>query len=230
MSHAAPVFPDTRWSLIGRIADQPDSAGLLIDLYADAIARYLRQRLPTSAAQGDDVVQDVLLHLLERPELIARARPDPTAGPGQRRFRYYIMTLALNEARNALRRTGRWRDGACAMLDGDHAAEADGDAQAQAMDRAWAESVIAGAWRDLSGWADQGALEAPIPAMLEAHLVQGRTVRQVAEEQGLSIGACHRWLARGRTLLQQAILERMGGEAAGDADAAWEVLVAALGT
>ena len=215
-------FPDTRWSLIGRLALQPDHAAVVMDLYADSIGRYLKLKFP-GEADLDDIVQEVLLHLFEHPELMAAAQP----GAGSR-FRYLLMTLAWNAARNRLRE--RWRrqqherpgsggtdidhasdPGASRPADAERpdARSAERVAETPAMDRAWAESLLAQAWNDVRGWADDGTLEAQIPTLLEEHLVHGRNLRDLAASLNLPLATCHRRLARGRTFLQKAIVDRL---------------------
>ncbi|MFM2091996.1 MAG: hypothetical protein RLZZ127_2485, partial [Planctomycetota bacterium] len=74
-------FPDTRWSLVASVGDGSLPAGRLVGLYADAVARYLRLRFPDQPGYAvDDAVQEVLVWLLEHPDVLARAAP----GPGSR--------------------------------------------------------------------------------------------------------------------------------------------------
>jgi DNA-directed RNA polymerase specialized sigma24 family protein len=217
-------FPDTRWSLIGRLALEPAEAAVVMGLYADSIARYLRLKLP---GEGDleDVIQEVLLHLFEHPELMAAAQP----GDGSR-FRYLLMTLAWNEARNRLRE--RWRrqsrEKPAPEAVEDHTG-APQPAETPFMDRAWAESLLAQAWADVRGWATDGTLEPEIPNLLHEHLVRGRNLRDLAAELELPLATCHRRLARGRTYLQKAIVDRLrqAGELGENADpaAACELLL-----
>lgn len=237
-------FPETRWSLIGRLAEQPDQVAVVVELYADPIARYLRAKFPGEhgSTRLDDVVQEVLVYLMEHPGLIARARPGETPAGGASKFRYFIMTLAFNAARNAWRRQLHGKEMNAAMGDDGETtvaealavAEQPADEQVQAMDRAWAESLLAAAWRDLRAWASDGTLEPEIPRILEMNLVEGRNLRDVAEHMKLPLATCHRRLARGRTYLQKAITDRLhqAGEIATDGDgvAACEVLLAALKT
>ena len=121
------------------------------------------------------------------------------------------MTVAANAARNALRRRRRGREQA--VLDEEPA----GPEQHLLMDRAWAESVVRDAWAEVAQWADEGVVDREVPAVLEASLVQGRPLRDIAETIGLSLATCQRRLARGRMLLQQAITARL--RAAGEVDA-----------
>ncbi len=221
-------FPETRWSLIGRLALQPAEATVVMSLYADSIARYLRLKLPTES-DLEDVIQEVLLHLFEHPELMATAQP----GVGSR-FRYLLMTLAWNEARNRLRE--RWRrqsrekpQAADMVEDLAEGAAAAPSPDTPFMDRAWAESLLAQAWADVRGWATDGTLEAEIPELLHEHLVRGRNLRDLAADLDLPLATCHRRLARGRTYLQKAIVDRLrqAGEITDDADpsAACELLL-----
>ncbi len=45
-------FPETRWSLIARLADQPEQAAVVVELYADSVGRYLRAKF--AAEQGGE--------------------------------------------------------------------------------------------------------------------------------------------------------------------------------
>lgn len=212
-------FPATRWSLIARLGDSPAAAAALVETYADAVRRYLRARL--AATDADDVTQDVLVHLLEHPEVLARAKP----GPGSR-FRHYLMTLAWNEARNALRR--RRRGGDAQPL----AEEPAGAGADPAMDRAWAQSVLTQAWAELRAWADEGQVEPEAVAVGEAVLLRGAQLRETAAALGLPLATCHRRLAAARTLLQRSIADRLrhAGELREGEDAAqaYERLLAEL--
>ena len=223
-----PAFPDTRWSLIGRIG-QDGVTSQVVERYAYAIDRYLRLKLPTDAARGDfdDIVQDVLIHLLERPGVLAQAKPGVNS-----RFRYYLMTVAWNEARNALRRRRRI-DGKAVMVSDEAIALTAPDAdQALLMDRAWAAAVVSRAWADLQAGAAAGTVDADVPRILAASLIDGRSLRDLAAETGLSLATCQRRLARGRLLLQQAMSEslRHAGEldAGTDSSAACERLLEML--
>jgi RNA polymerase sigma factor (sigma-70 family) len=206
------TFPATRWSLIARLPDQPQQVAAVVGLYADAVGEYLRRRLASERRERvDDVVQDVLLDLMRKPEVLARAQP----GQGSR-FRYYLMNLAWLSALNALRYERR-RDHAsvdATVEDGSPLIDRiPGDLpapdQRAAMDRAWALSVLQQALDDLKRWSRDGTLEPEAYAVLDANLVGGRTLRQVAEDMGIPLTSCHRRLAKARLLLQQAIVERL---------------------
>ncbi len=209
-------FPATRWSLIARLGDQPQQVAVVVGLYADAIAAYLAAKLAGERPERiDDTTQEVLLDLLGKPEVLARAQP----GSGSR-FRYYLMNLAWCSARNALRHARR-RDHASleAGVDADALPAPD---QQRAMDRAWAVSVLQQALEELRRQAGDGRLEPEALAVLQASLVEGRALRAVAAGTGLSLATCSRRLARARTQLQQAIAERLrlAGELGPDEDPA----------
>lgn len=193
-------FPPTRWSLVGRAPTGQEDATLVVERYADCLRRYLRLRFPRlGPADFDDLVQDVLLKLLEHPDLLSGASPRDGG-----RFRYYLATVALNQARNALRLRQRTQQRECGL--GDEPLTA----ATPEVDAAWHESLLASAWADLRGWAGSGELEADIPGLLEEHLVHNVSLRDLAERHGLALSTCQRRIAKGRTWLQQAIISRDG--------------------
>lgn len=230
------TFPATRWSLIARLPEHPQQVAVLVGLYADAIGTYLARKLAAEKRDRiEDTVQEVLLDLMRKPEVLAKAQP----GSGSR-FRYYLMNLAWFAALNVLRHA-RQRDHASL----DAAAEPDGHAriddlvgampapdQQRAMDRAWAVSVIQQALDELQRWTRSGELEPEALVVLQANLIEGRGLREIAAAMGLSAATCSRRLAKARMLLQQAIIERLrlAGEIGGDEDpaAACAVLLQAL--
>ena len=210
---AAFSFPATRWSLIARLPDQPQLAAVLIGLYADAIGGYLAMKLAGERSDRlEDIVQDVLLDLLGKPEVLARAQP----GSGSR-FRYYLMNLAWLSALNHLRHARRRdhtsldatpdEDGSCRIehLAGDMPAP---DQQA-AMDRAWAISVVQQALEELQRWTKDGGMDPEAYTVLQEHLVEGKGLRQIGVELGLSVATCSRRLAQARLKLQQTIADRL---------------------
>lgn len=219
-------FPATRWSLIARLPDQPQQAAALIGLYADAVGEYLRRKLMGERSERvDDVIQDVLLDLMRKPELLGRAAP----GSGSR-FRYYLMNLAWLAALNALRHERR-RDhasidaaaeGETPMIDRVPGSGLPAPDQRAAMDRAWALSVLQQALDDLQRWAGDGTLEPEAYAVLKANLIDGKVLRDVAVELDIPLTSCHRRLAKARMLLQQAIVERLrlAGELGAEEDPA----------
>lgn len=221
-------FPATRWSLIGRLGQTPEATSILLELYFDSIGRYVRHRFPEESRTGelDDVIQEVAIHVMERPDLLVAARP----GMGSR-FRYLLMTVAYNAARNALR-TRRRRRGkdiqapdpteAIATSLSESPIDESSPQVGAAMDRAWAESVLDQAWNDLRAWTDQGLLEVECIPVLEHSLLTGLSVRDMAPIMGLSSATCQRRLARGRTFLQRAIVDHLiqAGELPATADPA----------
>ncbi len=205
-------FPPTRWSLIDRIRGgagdgagdgQIQGLGELVGRYADCLARYLRIRFAhEDRTDLDDVIQEVLVSLLEQPELLSQARPREGG-----RFRYFIATVALNQARNAFRRRWRERGREVPSLTDQGTEIASETAESTQVDHAWTAAVLAAAWTDLRGWASQGDIESDIPTLLEGHLVQGVTLRELAEQHHLSLATCQRRIAKGRTWLQRAIAD-----------------------
>lgn len=212
---ASSLFPLTRWSFVGRAGEDERELGLLVAHYADAVARYLARRFPELARRGeiDDLVQEVLLALLRNGAVLRRA--DPAQGG---RFRYFLMRVAYNAARNARRRLVR-RD--WSLLADEAVAETGteaGPAPGADMDRAWAQSVLQRAWNELRAWADEGAVAPESVALLEATLLRDRSLRQAAGELGLSLGTAHRRLAAAKRNLRRAILDhlRFAGETGPD--------------
>ncbi len=231
-------FPDTRWSLVARLSSSPAQIGVVVELYANAISRFLSTRFPKEwiAGRVDDVFQEVALDLLKKPEVLARAKP----GNGSK-FRYLIMTMALNAARNFLRKEDRHGHREQSIDPTDQTSmlfrlvtsdEPIEPPMKSAMDQAWAESVLAQALDDLDGWVADGTLEAEAVRILHEHLIHGQPLREVAKSLGLTLTSCHRRLAKARTYLQSTIMDRLkeSGEAANglDAAAACDLLLTAL--
>jgi DNA-directed RNA polymerase specialized sigma24 family protein len=198
-------FPNTRWSLIARLAQEAGGHATLVELYAPAIARYLATRFPSEQSQGvlDDIVQEVLIDLIDRPELFAAAKP----GAGSR-FRYVVMNAAYLLARNARRRVGKRAHEDVHLVDAEDASAVPVDTMA-AMDRAWAESVLTAAWNEVAAWVDEGVLDRGTVEMLEQHLVRAVPLRDVAKQVDLPLATCFRRVAKGRTYLQKAIIDRL---------------------
>lgn len=207
------TFPATRWSLIARLPEQPQQAAALIGLYTDAIGGYLALKLAAERAERlEDIVQDVLLDLLGKPEVLAKAQP----GSGSR-FRYYLMNLAWLSALNHLRHSRR-RDHAsidATKDEEDHAriermsSEIPAPDQQAAMDRAWAVSIVQQAMEELQRWSHDGTLDPQAYTILRANLVEGKGLREIGAELGISAATCSRRLAQARQMLQQTIVDRL---------------------
>lgn len=218
-------FPATRWSLIARLPSQPQQVNVVIGLYADAISEYLHRKLATEQRHRvEDVVQDVLLDLMRKPELLAKAQP----GSGSR-FRYYVMNLAWMSALNTLRSQRRRDRSSIESADpGDDekglelAGATPAPDQVRDMDRAWALSIVHQAIDELRRWSLSGVIEPEAFTILFASLVEGRPLREVSAELKIALGTCHRRLARARTLLQEAIVQRLrlAGELGAEEDPA----------
>jgi len=226
---ASSLFPATRWSLVERLDGDRDVT-LLIEHYADAVARYLAGKFPELRQRGqiDDLVQEVLLALMRNPHVLRRA--DRNQGG---RFRYLLMRVAANAARNARRKLARhdlatFADAAVLTVEHEPNTEPDAD-----MDRAWARSVIERGWRDLRAWVATGELEPEALTLLERSVEDGFTIRAAAADLGLSLGTAHRRLAKARHLLQRAVVEhlRFAGELSEDTrdSGAYQVMLEAAG-
>jgi RNA polymerase sigma factor (sigma-70 family) len=219
-------FPATRWSLIARLPDQPQQAGALLALYADTIGAWLAMKLRGEHPERiQDVVQEVLVDLLGKPEVLARANPAEGS-----KFRYYLLNLAWCSARNALRRERR-QDGAMPLLN--H--EAPAAVEHSDMDRAWAIGVIHQALDELAGQARQAGAEAMAQhVLLHRSLVEGLGIRDIARNTGIPLATASRHLAAGRRKLQAAIADRLrlSGDLAPGADPlqAGALLLDSLGT
>lgn len=204
-------FPATRWSLIAKLPAHPQHVSALVGLYAEAIAAYLRAKLPDEHADRlEDVIQEVLLDLLGKPEALARAQP----GSGSR-FRYFIMHLAwqsaLNHLRYQRRRDHRSLDAVVEAGETPAAglAQDSPSDQHHAMDRAWAVSVVRQAFDDADAATAAGQLDQEALRVLTANLIEGRSLREVATDTGLSLATCSRRLAQGRQFLQRAMADRL---------------------
>ncbi|MFW5858754.1 MAG: RNA polymerase sigma factor [Planctomycetota bacterium] len=202
--------------MVERIGEDDGATAHVLALYADAVGRYLAIKLPRARTRGtlDDIVQEVLLGLMERPGVLGRARR--TAGG---HFRYLLMHVAYNAARNAERKLGDRRAlVAQAVAEWEATTINDPD---EGVDRAWAQSLLQSAWNELRAWVRSGDEQADCLAVAEAeaHLIHGRNLREIAIERGLGLGTCHRRLARARTLPRTSILDhlRATGEIADEA-------------
>lgn len=207
------AFPNTRWSLIAALPHQPQQVGTLIAIYADAIGAYLHTRLVGERVERvDDIVQEVLVNLLGKPEVLAKAQP----GQGSK-FRYYLMNLAWLGALNALRHHRRRDHAAPEALnpDGEDVARVEQlgasvpAPEQAAMDRAWAIGVIQGALDDLRVLVDGGRLPPDALQILTRNLVDGQALRDIAADMAMPVATCHRRCAHARTALQEAIAARL---------------------
>ena len=208
-------FPATRWSLIARLPDQPQHIGLLLELYADTIGTYLAMKLRTERPERiQDVVQEVLLDLLSKPEVLSRAQP----GEGSR-FRYYLLNLAWHSALNAIRRERR-RDlpleAKATVHEDDDVAPVDhlpshmpAPEQRSVMDRAWAIGVVQQALEEVQRWSIGPDGDPVGHLLLHATLIQGQSLRDAAGAANIPLATASRRVIALRARLQNAIAERL---------------------
>ncbi len=202
------LFPATRWSLVQRLDQTVSHAGVLIERYVPAVRAYLRMKFPIENRDGvDDLLQEVLLALMERPEVLAKAARDPG-----RPFRYYLMRVVYNHARNARRRL-QAREIAIDDPILDVPAQ---DTEDEAIDTAWAIGICEMALEDCRGWEASGIIEAPAADLLSTNLNEGCGVRELATRFGLSRATCARRLAHAKQCLVTAIRDHL--IAAGELD------------
>ena len=206
-------FPATRWSLIRSLGTGSDLAiQELLQHYAPAIEIYIRRRLSNEAPLGimDDIVQDVLLDLFKRQDVLARAQSGEKS-----HFRYLLMRVAYNAARNARRRLQRGNQQTVVHLDDDSIAgflELERDLnleEQQSMDRAWGLSVVEQAIADCLAWSVDCSVDQESLTALSLELDEGLNQRDIAERMSLSLATAHRRLARGRMMIRKAMVDHL---------------------
>lgn len=198
------LFPATRWSVIHHLDERTAAAGVLLEHYVPAIRAYLGLKFSDQQAETiDDLAQEVLLDLLEQPAVLAKAAQDTG-----RRFRYYLMGVAYNLARNAQRRL---RQRPTRIADDQIAVEAQsGNPTEQAcMETAWAVGLVERACEDVRGWEEAGHLPPGSMAMVDESLFCGRGVRAIASVRDLSPATCARRIAAARQLLIKSLCDHL---------------------
>jgi RNA polymerase sigma factor (sigma-70 family) len=226
MSHACrskPValtnqFPSTRWSLIQRLDETLSPAATLIERYAPAIRAYLGLKFPDEAADRiDDLSQEVMTGLLERPEVLTKATADTS-----RKFRFFLMRVAFNLARNAKRRLRHPAEISSEVCRETEPGTGRLDDDQEHMDAAWAIGLLDLALEDCRGWELAGRIEAEAIAMLEASLFEGCGVRELANRFGQSRATCARRVAAAKQLLIRSLTDHLIAIDELDADAGAE--------
>lgn len=176
-------FPDTPVSLLAHIASEKtgvrDEAAWtrLFELYAPAIRAFAEER--GVGAEGEDVVQDIFMRLVE-----VLGGGKVKIGGGAAKFRRYLATLIRNEL------VSRWRRhqsrGGCSVVSMDDP-EADVE---PSVDSATA-ALIDAKWRlarhkAAVDWTlSKTALSPQSKAVYRAYVIEGRPIGEVAAEFGI---------------------------------------------
>lgn len=201
------MFPPTRLSELHNVANDQQQLSLLIEHYAPAIRAYLGIKFPhDDPAFIDDLSQEVALRMLQQPQLFEQPKG---------RFRYLLMRVAFNHARNARRQLNQRLETTSEFIDDESGAEHD-VVDIEHMDAAWAMSLVDLALHDCAGWETLGIIDEHSAAMLTASLREGLGVRALAERFGLSKATCARRIASARQYLIKAIVDQL--RAAGEID------------
>lgn len=209
-------FPGTRWSLVYALKDgSTDAMVRILQLYAPSIEIYLRRRLVNEVPFHllDDIIQDVLLDLYERKEVLAQAQPGDSS-----RFRYLLMRVAYNAARNARRKLQRGDrcsaptavlESSSEALDVTAVGEDLSVSERRAMDRAWGLSIVQQAVRDCLAWSDEKPTDQEAIAAVRLEWEEAVSQREIAKRLKLSLATAHRRLATGRMLVRRAMIDHL---------------------
>ena len=183
----------------------------LLEDYAPAIEIYLRRRMANEANREsiDDIVQEVLLELFNKQDVLAKAQQGDKS-----RFRYLLMRVAYNAARNARRRIQRGNDRMVSIGDDTIMGllEPDRDLNAEeqiSMDRAWGLSIVEQAIIDCTGWCEKNQSDQEAVMALKLELEEKLNQRDIAQRLNLSLATAHRRLARGRMLIRKAMIDHL---------------------
>jgi len=176
-------FPDTPVSLLAHIASEKtgvrDEAAWtrLFELYAPAIRAFAEER--GVGAEGEDVVQDIFMRLVE---VLGGGRVK--IGGGAAKFRRYLATLIRNELVSRWRRRQSRGGGSVVSMD-DPGADVEpsvDSATAALIDAKWrlARHKAAVDWT-----LSKTALSPQSKAVYRAYVIEGRPIGEVAAEFGI---------------------------------------------
>jgi len=177
-------FPDTPVSLLAHIASEKTGVRdetawtRLFELYAPAIKAFAEER--GVGAEGEDVVQDIFMRLVE---VLGGGRVK--IGGGAAKFRRYLATLIRNELVSRWRRhQSRGGGSVVSMDDPEWGVEPSVDsATAALIDAKWrlARHKAAVDWT-----LTKTALSPQSKAVYRAYVIEGRPIGEVATEFGIS--------------------------------------------
>ena len=176
-------FPDTPVSLLAHIASEKtgvrDEAAWtrLFELYAPAIRAFAEER--GVGAEGEDVVQDIFMRLVE-----VLGGGKVKIGGGAAKFRRYLATLIRNELVSRWRRHQSRGGGSVVSMD-DPGADVEpsvDSATAALIDAKWrlARHKAAVDWT-----LSKTALSPQSKAVYRAYVIEGRPIGEVAAEFGI---------------------------------------------
>ena len=177
-------FPDTPVSLLAHIASEKtgvrDEAAWtrLFELYAPAIRAFAEER--GVGAEGEDVVQDIFMRLVE---VLGGGRVK--IGGGAAKFRRYLATLIRNELVSRWRRRQSRGGGSVVSMD-----DPESDVE-PSVDSATA-ALIDAKWRlarhkAAVDWTlSKTALSPQSKAVYRAYVMEGRPIGEVAAGFGIS--------------------------------------------
>ncbi len=215
------IFPDTRWTLISRLAD-PAEVGAALDqlcaAYWSPIYAFLL-RSGRNDAEAQDLTQD-FLEMVVRQRLLERA--DPVSG----RLRSWLLSALKNFLANARRFETRQKRGSGAYvfsIDQDDvvsevgAIASQGLSPEEAFDRVWVAALLRRVLEALrQQYSDAGKerdFAALLPWLLDTHL---DTQTDAAAAVGMTPATfrvqLHRLRARYRETLRQEITATLGRE------------------
>jgi len=177
-------FPDTPVSLLAHIASEKtgvrDEAAWtrLFELYAPAIRAFAEER--GVGAEGEDVVQDIFMRLVE-----VLGGGKVKIGGGAVKFRRYLATLIRNELVSRWRRHQSRGGGSVVSMD-DPGADVEpsvDSATAALIDAKWrlARHKAAVEWT-----LSKTALSPQSKAVYRAYVIEGRSMGEVAAEFAIS--------------------------------------------
>lgn len=177
-------FPDTPVSLLAHIASEKTGVRdetawtRLFELYAPAIKAFAEER--GVGAEGEDVVQDIFMRLVE-----VLGGGKVKIGGGAAKFRRYLATLIRNELVSRWRRRQSRGGGSVVSMD-----DPESDVE-PSVDSATA-ALIDAKWRlarhkAAVDWTlSKTALSPQSKAVYRAYVVEGRPIGEIAAEFGIS--------------------------------------------